>query len=192
MKRLPCATGSSRLRFLRSLNRLISRSSSGTVMGTEREVFRKSVRARFSCHSSIGFVAEGVAGLIVSVSFMRGTSFRPFSISRASVGGSESNGRILYFAFGFERILLGFCFQFLQVNNWGSFLIVSKKSLSITKISPACEAKSLFIQIQFPPVPKEISDNVFDLWEGARKNCCFGKINMAPNHKMIPEFRRKL
>lgn len=66
-------------------------------------------------------MAEGVAGLIVSVSFTRGTSFRPFSISRVSVGGSESNGRILYSAFGFDRILFGFCYQFLLVNNWVYF-----------------------------------------------------------------------
>ncbi|KAF7817436.1 uncharacterized protein G2W53_031405 [Senna tora] len=37
IRSVPVATGSSRLRFLRCLSRLISRSSSGTVMGTESE-----------------------------------------------------------------------------------------------------------------------------------------------------------
>ena len=93
MKIVPSATGSTRLRLPRSLKRLIRGSSWGTVMGTWKEVLRKSVRARFRSHSSMGFVTEDVSdGKTVRFNFMRGTSVSPFSISRVSVGWRESKG----------------------------------------------------------------------------------------------------
>ena len=93
MKIVSSVTGPTRLRLPRSLKHLIRRSSSGTVMGTWKEVLRKSIRARFSSHSSMGFVTEDVSdGKTVRFNFTRGTSVSPFSISRVSVGRRESKG----------------------------------------------------------------------------------------------------